>query len=104
MACTVGQIIPQLNVEEAAEDGSPSGNISTRRSKTSFSPFSSRKHHSHFNLCCFIKSAWYPNILCLQKSKLEVDCEQLQQVLQRTATTSLADYFIKCYSLLLVDL
>ncbi|KAG1970148.1 protein Aster-B [Pimephales promelas] len=46
MSCTVGQIIPQLNVEEAAEDGSPSGNISIRRSRTSFSPFSSRKHHS----------------------------------------------------------
>ncbi|ROL54162.1 hypothetical protein DPX16_10585 [Anabarilius grahami] len=46
MACTVGgQIIPQLNVEEATEDGSPSRSISTRRSKTSFSPFSSRKHH-----------------------------------------------------------
>ncbi|KAF4108408.1 hypothetical protein G5714_011167 [Onychostoma macrolepis] len=44
MACTVGgQIIPQLNVEEATEDSSPSRSISTRRSKT-FSPFSSRKH------------------------------------------------------------
>ncbi|XP_051765345.1 protein Aster-B isoform X13 [Ctenopharyngodon idella] len=47
MACTVGgQIIPQLNVEEATEDGSPSRSISTRRSKPSFSPFSSRKHQS----------------------------------------------------------
>lgn len=35
---------------------------------------------------------------------LKVDCEQLQQMLQRTAKTSLADYFIKCYFLLLVDL
>uniref|UniRef100_A0A8C2F9Y6 GRAM domain containing 1Ba n=1 Tax=Cyprinus carpio TaxID=7962 RepID=A0A8C2F9Y6_CYPCA len=47
MACTVGgQIIPQLNVEEATEDSSPSRSTSTRRSKTSFSPFSSRKHQS----------------------------------------------------------
>ncbi|KAK2870889.1 hypothetical protein Q8A67_023416 [Cirrhinus molitorella] len=48
MTCTVGgQIIPQLNVEEATEDSSsPSRSISSRRSKTSFSPFSSRKHQS----------------------------------------------------------
>uniref|UniRef100_A0A8C1IQE8 GRAM domain containing 1Ba n=1 Tax=Cyprinus carpio TaxID=7962 RepID=A0A8C1IQE8_CYPCA len=47
MACTVGgQIIPQLNVEEATEDSSPSRSTSNRRSKTSFSPFSSRKHQS----------------------------------------------------------
>ncbi|KAL1280747.1 hypothetical protein QQF64_015347 [Cirrhinus molitorella] len=46
MTCTAGgQIIQQLKVEEATEDSSSlSRSISSRRSKASFSPFSSRKH------------------------------------------------------------